>query len=102
MMTTTVRFGEILKQLRNEKHLGIKKLAPALGVNYSYLSKLESETTSPSTEMVARVATYFNYDCDRLLLAAGKVPEEVLAILRENPDEALAFLRKRFGKPNGG
>jgi transcriptional regulator with XRE-family HTH domain len=96
-----VRFGKILRQLRNESRLGIKKLAPALGVNYSYLSKLENEAIAPSAEMVARVATYFNYDYDRLLLAAGKVPEEILAILRENPDEAIEFLRERFGRPHG-
>lgn len=96
-----MRFGEILRQLRNENRLGIKKLAPALGVNYSYLSKLENENVAPSAEMVTRVATYFNYDHDRLLLAAGKVPAEILAILRENPDEALEFLRARFGRPHG-
>jgi transcriptional regulator with XRE-family HTH domain len=96
-----MRFGQILRQLRNESHLGIKKLAPVLGVDYSYLSKLENEAISPSAEMVAKVARYFDYDYDRLLLAAGKVPEEVLTILRENPDEALEFLRARFGRPNG-
>jgi transcriptional regulator with XRE-family HTH domain len=92
-----VSFGKILRQLRNEQSIGIKKLAPALGVDYSYLSKLENESIGPSAEMVARVATYFNYDYNRLLLSAGKVPDEVLAILRENPDEALEFLRERFG-----
>jgi transcriptional regulator with XRE-family HTH domain len=92
-----VNFGKILRQLRSEQSIGIKKLAPALGVDYSYLSKLENESIGPSAEMVARVATYFNYDYNRLLLSAGKVPDEVLAILRENPDEALEFLRERFG-----
>jgi len=96
-----MRFGQILKQLRTENDIGIKKLAPALGVNYSYLSKLENENIAPSAEMVARVATYFHYDYDRLLLAAGKVPDEILTILRENPDEAVEFLRARFGRPHG-
>jgi transcriptional regulator with XRE-family HTH domain len=93
-----VTFGTILKQLRKDSGLGIKKLAPALGIDYSYLSKLESETISPSANVVGRVATYFSYDCDRLLLAAGKVPDEVLTILRENPDQAIQLLRDRFGK----
>ncbi len=93
-------FGQILRQLRAESRLGIKKLAPALGVDYSYLSKLENESITPSADLVARVATYFQYDYDRLLLSAGKVPEEILTILRENPDEALDFLRARFGRPH--
>jgi transcriptional regulator with XRE-family HTH domain len=94
-----MEFGEILRQLRNKTGIGIKRLAPELGVNYTYLSKLENLETRPSEKLVERVAKYFNYDRNRLLLSAGKVPPEVLRILRENPDEAIEFLRKRFGEP---
>jgi transcriptional regulator with XRE-family HTH domain len=94
-------FGHILRELRGKAGIGIKRLAPELGVTYSYLSKLESNQIRPSEELVERVANYFNYDRDRLLLAADKVPPEVLRILRENPDEALGFLRERFGRPRG-
>jgi len=73
-------------------------LAPALGVNYTYLSKLENSELGPSKKFVARVARYFSYDRDRLLLAAGKVPPEILRILQDNPDEAVTFLKERFGR----
>jgi transcriptional regulator with XRE-family HTH domain len=90
-------FGEILRKLRTETGLGIKRLAPNLGVSYSYLSKLENNEVGPSEKMVDVVARYFRYDRNRLLLAAGKVPDEVLDILRNNPDEAVRFLQERFG-----
>lgn len=96
-----MKFGSILRQLRSERGQGIKSLAPELGVNYSYLSKLENHTIMPSPELVGRVAEYFNYDRDQLLLSAGKVPEEILAILREHPEEALDYLRERFGAKRG-
>jgi transcriptional regulator with XRE-family HTH domain len=92
-----VRFGEILRQLRSARGQGIKSLAPDLGKNYSYLSKLENHTIMPSPELVGRIAKYYNYDRDQLLLSAGRVPEEILEILRENPEEALEYLRERFG-----
>jgi HTH-type transcriptional regulator, competence development regulator len=92
-----MEFGEILRQLRGRKALGIKRLAPELGVSYTYLSKLENNEVRPSEELVDRIAAYFQYDRDKLLLSAGKVPPEVLAILREHPDDAIAFLRERFG-----
>jgi transcriptional regulator with XRE-family HTH domain len=91
-------FGQLLRQLRTKSGLGIKRLAPELGVNYTYLSKLENNEVGPSEEMVGKVARYFNYDRDRLLLTAGKVPPEILEILRNNPDEAIGFLRERFGR----
>jgi transcriptional regulator with XRE-family HTH domain len=93
-----VTFGQILRELRSKSGLGIKRLAPELGVSYSYLSKLENNEVGPSEEMVTRVARYFKYDRTRLLLTAGKVPQDVLDILRDNPDEAVEFLRARFGR----
>jgi transcriptional regulator with XRE-family HTH domain len=96
-----MRFGEILRQLRTARGEGIKKLAPELGVDYSYLSKLESNSVTPSAALVTRVAKYFKCDENRLLLSAGKVPADILAILRQNPDEALTYLRQRFGGAGG-
>ncbi len=93
-----MKFGTVLRQLRTESRIGIKGLAPRLGVSYSYLSKLENDEVGPSEELVRRIAKYFRYDRDRLLLSAGKVPPDVLDILRENPDQAIQFLKERFGR----
>jgi transcriptional regulator with XRE-family HTH domain len=96
-----MEFGQILRQLRNKAGIGIKRLAPELKVTYSYLSKLENNEIRPSADLVDRVADYFHYDRDNLLISAGKIPEEVLEILREHPDDALKFLREHFGSKNG-
>ncbi len=93
-----MEFGDILRGLRTKAGLGIKSLAPELDVTYSYISKLENNELRPSKEFIQRVAEYFDYDNDRLLLAAGRVPAEVLEILREHPEEAIEFLREHFGR----
>jgi HTH-type transcriptional regulator, competence development regulator len=90
-------FGDILRGLRIKTGLGIKRLAPELGVSYTYLSKLENNQIRPSEDLVYRVAGYFGCNEDRLLLAAEKIPPDVMRILRENPDAAVSFLRNRFG-----
>jgi transcriptional regulator with XRE-family HTH domain len=92
-----MEFGQILRELRTKAGVGIKRLAPELNVSYTYLSKLENNEIRPSAELVDRVAQYFDYNRDALLLSAGKIPEEIMRILRENPDDALKFLRDRFG-----
>jgi transcriptional regulator with XRE-family HTH domain len=92
-----VGFGELLRELRTTAGVGIKRLGPELGVTYSYVSKLENNEVNPSEELVGRIADYFHYDRDRLLIAAGKVPPEILRILQEHPEDAIDFLRKRFG-----
>lgn len=91
-------FGVLLRNLRYKSGIGIKKLAPELGVTYGYLSKLENADATPSEEFVYKVAAYFQQDVGELLLSAGKVPPDVLKILRENPQEAVEFLRARFGR----
>jgi HTH-type transcriptional regulator, competence development regulator len=98
MIHRVYQFAEILRDLRNRAGLGIKRLAPELGVSYTYLSKLENNAVAPSEELVGKVATYFNYDRDRLLISAGKVPAEILRILQNHPDDAVDFLRERFGR----
>jgi len=90
-------FGEVLRDLRGRSGIGIKRLAPELGISYSYLSKLEANQIRPSPELVERVANYFAYDQDQLLLAANRIPTDIRAILRDHPQEALEFLRARFG-----
>ena len=95
-------FGKILRELRTNAGLGIKKLGPQLGVNYTYLSKLENSEVSPSEAFVERVAEYFHYNREHLLLSAGKVPDDILQILRDHPDDAVEFLRERFKQRGHG
>lgn len=93
-----MEFGAVLRELRQSTNVGQKKLAPELGVSYTYLSKLENGQVRPSEQFVQRVAAYFDQDPTLLLLAANYVPEDVMAILRTEPDKAVALLRERFGR----
>lgn len=95
-------FGTLLRSLREKQGVGIKKLAPDLDVSYTYLSKLENDRVSPSTAVVERVANYFEYNRDALLLAADKIPADVLQILKNNPEEAIEYLRKEYSKARVG
>lgn len=94
-------FGIVFKELRKKHKYSIKKLAPELNINYSYLSKLENGHTSPSEDFIERVASLFNYDKEELMISAGKIPEDVLMIIRDNPREVVTFLRRAFGDRRG-
>jgi len=85
--------GKLLRQLREEHEIGIKKLAPELGVNYTYLSKLENNKARPSDQLIERIANYFNCDRDMLYVAADKVPHDAMEVIRRYPRESLQYLR---------
>ena len=88
--------GKLLTRLRNEKGVSIKELGPAIGVNYTYISKLENSKSTPSLELIQRIADYFNCDAGLLMIAAGKIPPKMMRVVTENPEEVLAYLRSKI------
>ena len=86
-------FGKLLRRLRREQDVGIKKVGPDLGVSYTYLSKLENDKARPSDELIERIASYFGCDKDMLYIAADKVPLDAMEALRRHPKESLEYLR---------
>ena len=89
--------GEKLKLLRKKEGIGIKPLAKHLDVSYTYLSKIENNKANPSKKAIHRIASYFGCDEDELLILSEKIPDDIVRILKENPDEAIEYLRKKFG-----
>lgn len=89
-------FGSLLRGLRYSQGIGIKKLAPSLDLDYTYLSRIENDKSIPSEEVIERISRYFNYSKDELMLSADKIPDDIKRILRENPQEALTYLRERY------
>lgn len=89
-------FGNLLRELRYKKDIGIKKLATAIDVDYAYISRIENSKIKPSERVIERISKYFNYSKDELMLLGDKIPEDIKEILRENPDEALSYLREKF------
>ncbi len=94
-------FGILLKTLRQNKNIGIKTLAPDLDINYTYLSNIENNRSIQSKKLIKKIAKYFNYNIDELLLSANKIPEDISQILQNNPKEAVEFLRRKFGDSDG-
>jgi len=90
-------FSNLLKNLRTEKGVSIKKLAAEVGLNYTYISKLENAKVKPSLEVINKFSHYFNYNSDELMITAGKIPKDVEEILKSNPKEAVKLLRRKFG-----
>jgi len=90
--------GTLLKSFRKKSGLSIKNLSNHLDVNYTYISKIENDKSMPSEEILSKIASIFNYDKEELLIRAGKIPEDIIDILRENPKEAANFLRRKFSK----
>lgn len=91
------RVADILREAREANGKSLRGAARELGVDASYLSRVETGERSPSAGLRERAEGLYGLDSDVLALSAGYVPLDVLEILRQNP-ELLAEIRARHGK----
>ncbi len=74
-----VEFGHRLRQLRQGKGLTLRQLAVAVGVDFTYLSKIENDKAGylPGAETIRSLAEVLGADALELLQLANKVPPEM-------------------------
>jgi transcriptional regulator with XRE-family HTH domain len=99
-------FGEYLRKCREERRAGdpsfsVRQLAARVGVEPSYLSKVErGEQPPPSEQTIAALARELGEDPDVLLALAGKVSRELQAIIRRRPRLFAELIRQLKDAPD--
>ena len=102
-MNDHLDFGETLRARRtakaeNDPSFSLRKVAERVGIEPSYLSKIErGEQPPPGEENIRRLAEELGEDPDALLALAGKVSSDLLEIIRERPTEVAELLRAMRG-----
>src|SRR5882724_9813781 len=91
-METT--FGQKLREFRQEKGMTLRALAEAIGVDFTYLSKIENDKVGylPGAETIRDLAQALEADAIGLLQLANKLPPE-LATLAVNANARRFFQR---------
>jgi transcriptional regulator with XRE-family HTH domain len=88
-------FGERIRQLRKAQNLSQRDLAAKVGVNFTYLSKIENEKLDfsqyPSEETIRKLAKALHADADDLLLLAKKIPDTIKRRVIQRPDAFRKF-----------
>lgn len=98
-MSKTFSFGGFLRERRlarvaDDPAFSLRKMADRVGIEPSYLSKIErGEQPPPGEETIRRIADELDEDRDRLLALAGKVSGDLLEIIRERPALVAELLR---------
>jgi transcriptional regulator with XRE-family HTH domain len=97
----TETFGKRIRRRRREDKLSQRKLAELVGVDFTYLSKLENDQQgqSPGEDLVVKLAEQLHDDSEELLALAGKVPVEALRTLAREDVDFARFLRRLSAVP---
>jgi transcriptional regulator with XRE-family HTH domain len=94
-MNETAGAARLLRQLREQRGQSLRVTASELGVAPSHLSRLERGEKSASEELRHRAAAYYGVNEDLIALEEGRVPDDIVQILRRHP-EVMEELRWRF------
>ena len=104
-MSNNLDFGETVRTKRlalaeKDASFSVRKVAQRVGIEPSYLSKIErGEQPPPGEENIRRIAVELGENPDTLLALAGKVSGDLLAIIRERPTVVAELLRTLKGMP---
>jgi len=91
-MEEAQQFGTRLRELRIQAGLTQRKLADKIGVDFSYLSKIENGILPPPSEkVILRLAEVLNADKDELITLAGRIPADIAKMLKNR--KTLQLLR---------
>ena len=106
-MNDRLDFGEAVRAKRmaraaSDPAFSVRKVAARVGIEPSYLSKIErGEQPPPGEDTIRRIAEELGEDTDELLALGGKVSGDLLEIIRDRPTlvaELLRSVRKMSAK----
>ena len=77
-------FGKFLRRTRKRKKLTQRALASEVGIDFTYLSKVENDVpgfSSLSEPTLEKLADALDVDPDKMITRAGKIPSDVRQVL---------------------
>ena len=99
-------FGEHVRELRERKRAGnpsfsLRQVAARVGIEPTYLSKLErGELPPPSESTTRKLARELGEDADILLALAGKVSSDLQDVIRRRPKLFAELIRQMKSAPD--
>ena len=89
------------KKLREDRTFSVRQVAQRIGVEPSYLSKIERDLVAPPSEAtITRLAQELGEDSDLLLAMAGKVSSDLQRIILNRPQLFAELLRQLKDAPD--
>jgi transcriptional regulator with XRE-family HTH domain len=98
-------FGKYVRERREELRAGdrrfsVRQVAARIGVEPSYLSKIErGEQPPPSEKTIVALAEVLELDADVLLALAGKISSDLERIIRKRPRLFAELIRELKNAP---
>lgn len=90
--------GRRIKRERLDRSMTQRDLAEEVGVGTPHISKIEAGRESPSDDLLRKIAEVLDCDFDELLLAARRMPPDLMETFASDPRRSLEYLRRWRGR----
>ncbi len=82
----TTAFGQVIRTARTSIGYTQRELAAMAEIDFTYLSKLESDSTEypPKEYVIQQLAHYLGLDHEELMCLTGRLPERYQDFLKQN------------------
>ena len=89
-------FGEVLRTARKNKSYSQRELAKLIGVDFTYLSKLENSRVDypPREEVIREIAQHLDLDEEEFIFLAGRIPQRDSELLKQHYQAMPALFRR--------
>ena len=80
-------FGQKIKRLRKARRITQLELAQRIGVDFTYVSKIENDRTmrSPAESTIRKIAEVLETNSEDLILLANKIPQNLQETIVQEP-----------------
>ncbi len=94
-------FGQVIKDARKNKGLSQRKLAILIGIDFTYLSKLENNRADypPKEEVIRLLAKNLDLNEEELIFLAGRLPQSYEQLLKQHYQIMPALFRRLRENP---
>ncbi|MEA5468826.1 helix-turn-helix transcriptional regulator [Spirulina sp. 06S082] len=94
-------FGQKIRQARKDKSYSQRDLAKLLGLDFTYLSKLENNRAeyAPKEEVIRGLARELDLDAEELIFLAGRIPHKEEDLLRQHHKSLPTLFRRLRENP---
>jgi transcriptional regulator with XRE-family HTH domain len=85
-------FGQVLKEARRNQDISQRELADTIGVDFSYISKLENDRLPPpAADTIIKICEALKIPSEILLVQSGKLSSDITDTISASP-EAIRFM----------
>lgn len=87
-------FGQFLKSIRREKGISQRDLAEKVGIDFSYISKIENDRMpAPAAETIIRISQVLGVSEEILLANSNKISADMSNAISSSPS-AIKFMNE--------